>query len=85
MALKDLAREGATEARKGPPCTVCVAMAGLPVDEADALRQLLADPTWRYTELSDRLREDPDTPLDIPHGTLARHAKGRCSAREKLR
>lgn len=85
MALTNLVKTGATAANKGPSCTVCAALSSLPDAEAAALRQLLADPAWRYTELADRLAEDPDTPLLIPHGTLARHAKGRCSAREKLR
>lgn len=85
MAISDILNDAATKATKGPSCTVCLALDSLPVDEATALRSLLADPAWRYTELADRLAEDPDTPLVIPHGTLARHAKGRCSAREKLR
>lgn len=85
MAIADILKSDITEVLKGPTCTVCLALANLPLEEADALRQLLADPAWRYTELSDRLASDPDTPLDIPHSTLARHAKGRCAAREKLR
>lgn len=85
MAISDLAQTPATKAVKGPACTVCTALASLPESEAAGLRKLLADPDWRYTELSDRLALDEDYPLEIPHGTLARHAKGRCSAREKLR
>lgn len=85
MAISDLLDQSSAEARKGPACTVCVALAKLSEEEAAALRSLLADPAWRYTELSDRLLTDPDTPLNIPHGTLARHARGQCSAREKLR
>lgn len=85
MAISDLLDQSKAGVRKGPPCTVCAALARLSDDEAAALRALLADPAWRYTELSDRLLADPDTPLDIPHSTLARHAKGRCLAREKLR
>lgn len=85
MAISDLAKQAATAPIKGPSCTVCVALDSLPEAEAAALRQLLANPSWRYSELSERLREDPDTPLDLLPVTLARHAKGRCAAREKLR
>lgn len=85
MAIGDIAASKPTAAVKGPPCSVCQALETLPVGEAVALRALLADKTWRYTELAERLAADPDTPLDIPHGTLARHAKGRCAARDKLR
>ena len=83
--ISDIVNEDATSAVKGPSCSVCKALADLPDTEAAALRQLLADPRWRYSELSDRLEADPDTPLRIHSGTLARHARGHCSARERLR
>ncbi len=85
MAIAGIAKTGPTAITKGPPCSVCDALATLPPKEADALRGLLADPAWRYSELSDALAADPDTPLIISGNTLSRHARGRCSAREKLR
>lgn len=86
MAISDLvAAASQTRARKGPPCSVCEALASLPDSEAAALRALLADPTWRYQTLADLLREDEDHPLDLQPYTLSKHAAGRCSAREKLR
>ena len=49
---------------------------------ATALRALLADPTWRYTRLSDELAKEG---VDIASGVLSWHARGRCAARERLR
>lgn len=66
-------------------CSVCRALDSLPADEADALRSLLADPTWRYQALSEALADDPDNPQTLPADALARHARGGCSRREKLR
>ena len=85
MAITDILKSEATSFRPGPSCAVCMALETLPPDEAGALRTLLANPAWRYTELSDRLAADPDNPLDINDQTLSRHAKGRCAARERLR
>lgn len=85
MALVDLAKQASTDARKGPTCSVCMALAELEPSESAALRSLLSNPRWRYSELSERLRNDPDTPLDLNAHSLARHARGGCSAHEKLR
>jgi hypothetical protein len=85
MAIADLASTKPGMAVKGPTCQVCIELARLPKAEAAGLLALLSDPLWRYTELAARLREDPDTPLDIPSTTLARHARGGCAAKTKLR
>lgn len=85
MALSDLSQTEPEAARKGPPCAVCHALATIPPAEAAGLRALMANPAWRYTEISAKIAADPDTPLDIHHTRLARHAKGDCAAREKLR
>ena len=74
-----------TRVNRGPMCEVCQALASLPADEAKALRGHLANPAWRYTELSDALAADNDSPLDLPSFVLSRHARGKCAAREKLR
>lgn len=68
--------------RRGPPCTVCEALAGLSEAESAALLRLLSDPAVRYTELSEALSSEG---LDLSAGTLSRHARGRCEARTKLR
>jgi hypothetical protein len=70
---------------KGPTCEVCKALAAISEAEAKALRGHLANPAWRYTELSDALASDEDTPLNLPAFSLARHARGQCQARERLR
>jgi hypothetical protein len=85
VAISDLANLEPSPARKGPSCTVCQALEQIDPDEAAGLRSLLANPRWRYSEIADRIAADPDTPLEIPHQTLARHAKGHCAARERLR
>ena len=84
MAITDLARE----ADQGIPwqtCATCYALTMLPPDQADALRELLANPTLRYSELAEALAADEDYPLKIRADTLSRHARGGCGAREKLR
>lgn len=79
MAISDLSPTAAT---KGPPCTVCRALKRLPSKDSKALRAHLSNPEWRFTELSDALFEEG---LDIKAHSLARHARGDCTARERLR
>lgn len=80
MAIRDITEQA--KVRKGPPCTVCETLDTLPTTEADALRSLLADPTWRYRALSDELAKEGH---DLAPFVLSRHAKGQCAARTKLR
>jgi hypothetical protein len=86
MAISDLS------ARLDPAiphqtCATCDFLASLDGDEANALRSLLANKGARYSEIADGLADDPD----YAHRTtpdrqaLSRHARGLCSAREKLR
>ncbi|ROR91750.1 hypothetical protein [Nocardioides aurantiacus] len=82
MALSQLA---AAKQRPVGRCQVCIALVELPSDEAAALRQMLADPAWRYTELSDALAADKDYPLHINGDVLGKHARGKCAGGEKLR
>ena len=65
-------------------CQVCHALASIDPTEADALRSLLRG-KMRYSEISTLIRDDPDTPLDLDPDALSRHARGNCSARERLR
>ena len=86
MAITGIAQDVAQS--KIPPkgtCCVCTALATLPDDQAEALRDLLRNPKVRYTELSEWLAVDEDHPLDLPSDSLGKHARGGCAAREKLR
>jgi hypothetical protein len=85
MALADLARTKADSAAPWRTCAVCHALATIPPAEADALREMLSDRERRYSKISEEIAEDPDTPLDLDTGTLSRHARGRCGAKERLR
>lgn len=81
MAISDLLNRAQTKIVKGPPCTVCALLADLPEPEAAALRALLSS-RIPYSELSKGLLEEG---VDITPGTLSRHARGLCEARERLR
>ena len=81
MGIADLV-VSAEKARKGPPCTACESIKSLSDEDAAALTRLLSDPTVRYTELSEALAREG---LVLAAGTLSRHARGRCEARQKLR
>jgi hypothetical protein len=85
MAIADIEDTPTQRPRKGPPCDVCNALATLPPSEAAALRRHLSNPEWRYSALAERVKNDPDNPRDISPQTYARHARGLCMAREKLR
>lgn len=79
MAISEIARTAPPPpSRKGPLCTVCQALADLPKKEAAALERLLADTSWRYKEIAQRIAKDPDYPLNIDHTTYGRHARGEC-------
>lgn len=88
MAISELAKTPAGEVLGGPSCTVCRALEELPEADASGLLALLSDPSRRFTEIAELIAGDPDTPewiRRIHDGTYARHAKGRCGARTKLR
>lgn len=82
MPIVDIAAEQTPTTPPGPTCTVCQKLAELPDPEANALRALMANPAWRYQVLAERLRSEG---VDLSAGSLSRHARGRCLAREKLR
>lgn len=83
MAISDIVR--ATNEKLWQKCLVCDALEALPNAEAAALRELLGNGRVRYSDLETDLAADPDYPLVIPAQTLSRHARGNCSARERLR
>lgn len=82
MAISDIHTTTPAGFLRGPLCYVCNSLASLPQTEADALRGLLADPAWRYQELSDRLAAEG---LELSANSLSRHARGRCAAKAKMR
>ena len=68
--------------RRGPSCDVCIVLARSTPEDAAALLGALSDPELRYSTISDAL-SGTETPLSA--GSLSRHARGRCLARERLR
>lgn len=88
MAISSIAKTIAGDVVKGPNCTVCRALEDLPPADSAGLLELLSDRSRRFTEIADLIHEDDDTPewvRKIHHSTYARHAKGQCAARTKLR
>lgn len=71
--------------QQGPRCGVCTALDTIPEGEADALRRHMRNPGFAFEALSEALRNDPDTPLDLSTHQLSYHAAGSCRAREVLR
>ena len=82
MAISDIRKRAQDTKAPWQTCATCDLLAKLPRREAASLRELLADDEVRYQWLADQL-EDDGTPVD--RQSLSRHARGRCSAREKLR
>lgn len=80
-----IAQLSPTQGSKGPTCTVCKLLDRLEPSEANALRGHMSNPEWRLTDLSDALFEDSNGQINVPAPTFARHARGQCAAREKLR
>ena len=85
MALSDIAKAAKTaDPLPWRTCAVCHALATIPPAEAEGLRELLRG-KLRYSEISDLIADDPDTPLQLDTYALSRHARGGCTARERLR
>ena len=83
MALADVAKNLDT-ALPWRTCATCHALNSMSTEDAATLRGLLADRNVKFSELADALAADTDSPT-IDRGALSRHARGQCSAREKLR
>lgn len=83
MALADLA---ATLGNDMPwrTCATCHALENMTPDDAATLRRLLGDRNVQFAALAGALAADPDSP-NIDRQALSRHARGLCTAREKLR
>ncbi|GAB3863434.1 hypothetical protein GCM10028801_31050 [Nocardioides maradonensis] len=84
MALRQQAAKTAPSTKKGPRCTVCVALGALPKADAQVLRDWMADPSWTFPAIADEVADDPDTPT-LSVSAISRHARGQCGARERLR
>jgi hypothetical protein len=87
VALSNLTREPSA-VKKGPDCTVCLALAELPKASATALRAGLSNPHWRFSQIAEEVASDKDAPewvRNIQPGVYRRHARGECAAREKMR
>lgn len=84
MAISDLAA-GLDDTGITTGCAVCRALASIPPAEAEGLRALLRNPGLRYSEISDLIAADEDTPLKLSGDILGKHARGKCSAGEVLR
>ena len=84
MAIADI-RNHEIKVRKGPPCEVCAFIESLDDDNASAMLDLLSDSTVRYTAISAALAIDADTPAELSAFSLSWHARGKCSAKVKLR
>lgn len=84
MALADIAAKAQQVGIPHQTCATCHALSTLPKSEAKHLRDLLSNPTVRYRELADALAADDESPT-IPWEALSRHARGHCSARDRLR
>ena len=83
MALSQKA-DAVMTVKRGPTCTVCVALQLLPKDDAAVLTGWLTDPNVPYTKISEQTEDDDDTPT-LGASELSRHARGRCSAGVRLR
>jgi hypothetical protein len=85
MALSDVKSNLTTpDALPWRTCGTCHALAGMSPEDAATLRDLLRDRGVKFTELAKALADDADSPT-IPHDALSRHARGLCSAGERLR
>lgn len=82
MAISDLRNTDVPPLYKGPSCTVCMLLDELPADEAQALRELLADPRWRYSTLAEALKAEGH---QVAAHVLSRHGRGQCQAKTKCR
>lgn len=82
MAISDIRNLDVPTLIKGPSCTVCLLLEELPEDEAQALRELLGDPRWRYTALAEALKAEGH---DVADHALSRHGRGQCQAKTKCR
>ncbi len=76
-SLADLAdpERAATLYRKGPPCSISVALETIPEDQADLLRKALENENARGIDIADALLPFG---IDVSAHTVQRHRRRRC-------
>lgn len=76
-SLADLAdpERAASLYRKGPPCSIAVALETIPEDQADLLRKALENENARGIDIADALLPYG---IDVGAHTVQRHRRGRC-------
>lgn len=84
MALADIQQQLAADDVPWRTCAVCHHMDDRGEEWADQLRRLLSNRAVKFKDLAAALEADPDEPT-IPWGTLSRHARAGCDAKERLR
>ena len=66
--------------RKGPICTIAVALSSLDKAEADALREMLTDPRWGSPYIAELLSSNGHP---IANYTVNNHRRGGCACQRR--
>jgi len=85
VSLETLVAAGPPRTRKGPGCSVGIALASLPDSESIALTAMLAsNPTldggWKNVDISEAIK---GSGIRIKGETIARHRRGGCSCESR--
>jgi len=81
MSLATLVAAGPPITRKGPGCSVGLALALLSDSEADALLSMLTGKAWKSSQIADELHAEHQ--VEIKGETIARHRRGGCSCESR--
>lgn len=74
MSLTDIRKSGPPKRQR--PCLVRTVIESLPTDEADALRQMLADNDWNAADISRALADEG---VDVSRERIRVHRHDDCS------
>ena len=84
MSLETLVAAGPPRTRKGPGCSVGIALASLPDSESTALDAMLASKPdlggWKSADISDAIK---GSGIRIKGCTIARHRREECSCESR--
>ena len=84
MSLETLAAAGPPRTRKGPSCSVGIALASLPDSESAALDSMLASKPdlggWKNADIADAIK---GSGIRIKSETIGRHRRGGCSCESR--
>lgn len=83
MALADIEADLTAEL-PWRTCAVCHYLGERDAEWGDRLRRLLGNKGVKFKDLAAKMAADPDEPT-IEWAALSRHARGGCSAKERLR